>query len=111
VLTATMATKYSPERLKQLRELCETRLPPASAVQAMFLYELEREKENEKLFHDHMFRIARTEDASNMTEERLTKLERLLNTCADRHGDLRTISQAGGKSLLRKVTLSSLTWT
>lgn len=98
VPTANMAAKYSPERLKQLRDLCETRLPPASAVQAMFLYELEREKENEKLFHDQMFRLARTEDASNLTAERISQLERKLNICADRHSEERTVSQAGRKS-------------
>lgn len=91
-----MAARYAPERLKQLRELCSTRLQPASTVQAMFLYELERERENESLFHDQMFRAARIEDVSNITNERIAKMERIFKTCADAHGDERTVSPAGG---------------
>lgn len=103
-----MAQKYSQEELKTLREQCKARLPPASAMQAMYLYELEREAENEKLFHDLVFQNARLQDASDVTNERVTELERLLNSCAERHGDLRTISQNGGKCSTRKVNRTPL---
>ena len=52
--------------VQSVRELCSTRLPPASTVQAMFLYELEREKENDdamrRLMMDDLKRRQRADD-------------------------------------------------
>ena len=59
-----MDRHYSQEDLKGIGELCKNRLPPASAVQAMFLYEMQRETEFESLFQGQMFRLAKAEDDS-----------------------------------------------
>ena len=69
------ARQYSVDELKTIGSASSTRLPPASAVQAMFLYEFQRQTEVEALFNAQMFRLARAEDASNATDARLGKVE------------------------------------
>ncbi|EMC98150.1 hypothetical protein BAUCODRAFT_121045 [Baudoinia panamericana UAMH 10762] len=66
---------YSVDKLREIGLSCSTRLPPASAVQAMFLYELQRDVEVQQLFDYEMFRLARNEDAVNNTETRLDAVE------------------------------------
>lgn len=68
-------TMYTATALKTIGQKCSERLPPASAVQAMFLYEMQRQTEEEQLFKNQMFRLARTEDASTMQERRIKELE------------------------------------
>ncbi|KAK1081694.1 hypothetical protein LTR33_004468 [Friedmanniomyces endolithicus] len=70
-----MGTRYTIDELKSLGRACSNRLPPASAVQAMFLYEMQRQTEIEKLFHSRMFELARTEDPDDSTTNRVQKLE------------------------------------
>ncbi|KAK1058239.1 hypothetical protein LTR74_013525 [Friedmanniomyces endolithicus] len=72
---ATMGTRYTIDELKSLGRACSNRLPPASAVQAMFLYEMQRQTEIEKLFHSRMFELARAEDQDDSTAIRVQKLE------------------------------------
>ncbi|KAK0264323.1 hypothetical protein B0A54_06292 [Friedmanniomyces endolithicus] len=72
---ATMSTRYTIDELKSLGRACSNRLPPASAVQAMFLYEMQRQTEIEKLFHSRMFELARAKDSDNSTAIRVQKLE------------------------------------
>lgn len=75
---APTSTQYTPHQLRQIGQQCGNRLPPASAVQAMFLYELQRESELESLFHGSIFRIAKQEDTSSAQAKRISALEQRL---------------------------------
>ena len=75
---APNSTQYTPHQLRQIGQKCGNRLPPASAVQAMFLYELQRESELESLFHGSIFRIAKQEDNSSAQAKRIDTLEQRL---------------------------------
>ncbi|KAK4505179.1 hypothetical protein PRZ48_003142 [Zasmidium cellare] len=66
---------YAPAELRTIGRQCSQRLPPANAVQAMFLYEMQRESESEQLFHNQMFRLARNEGASSAQQRRIEGLE------------------------------------
>ncbi|KAK4916001.1 hypothetical protein LTR49_015912 [Elasticomyces elasticus] len=72
---AEMSSHYSIEELKSLGFSCSKRLPPASAVQAMFLYEMQRQSEVEHLFQAQMFGMARADETTNSTSSRIAKLE------------------------------------
>ncbi|KAK4959194.1 hypothetical protein LTR10_003994 [Elasticomyces elasticus] len=72
---AEMSCHYSIEELKSLGFSCSKRLPPASAVQAMFLYEMQRQSEVEHLFQAQMFGMARADETTNSTSIRIAKLE------------------------------------
>ncbi|KAK0288327.1 hypothetical protein LTR91_021910 [Friedmanniomyces endolithicus] len=72
---ARMRTRYTIDELKSLGRACSNRLPPASAVQAMFLYEMQRQTEIERLFHSRMFDMAKAEDPDDSTAIRMQKLE------------------------------------
>ncbi|KAF2216475.1 hypothetical protein CERZMDRAFT_81573 [Cercospora zeae-maydis SCOH1-5] len=67
--------QYEPKDLVDIGKQCSNRLPPASAVQAMFLYEMQRQTESERLFHAEMFRLARSEKDIVAQAGRLTALE------------------------------------
>lgn len=66
---------YVPEDLMGIGRQCSNRLPPASAIQAMFLYEMQRETEAERLFHSQMFRLAKSEDEVAAQARRLDQME------------------------------------
>ena len=66
---------YTENDLKQIGQQCRNKLPPTSAVQAMFLYEMQRESELEALFHGQLFRLSQTEHQTNSNELRLEQLE------------------------------------
>ncbi|TKA79511.1 hypothetical protein B0A55_02437 [Friedmanniomyces simplex] len=70
-----MSTQYTVDELKSLGQLCSDRLPPASAFQAMFLYEMQRQTEVEKLFQAQVFGLARADATANSTSARVQKLE------------------------------------
>jgi chromosome segregation ATPase len=70
-----MGCHYSDLALRDIGQQCAHKLPPASAVQAMFLYEMQRETEAEQLFQGHMFELARVQDEAVVNEARLTKVE------------------------------------
>ncbi|KAK5682442.1 hypothetical protein LTS10_005570 [Elasticomyces elasticus] len=72
---AEMSSHYSIEELKSLGFSCSKRLPPASAVQAMFLYEMQRQSEVEHLFQAQTFGMARADETTNSTSIRIAKLE------------------------------------
>lgn len=74
-----MAKHYSETTLKEIGEQCGNRLPPASAVQAMFLYEMQRESELERLFQGHLFKLARLDDSSKTLQAQLSHLSIGLN--------------------------------
>lgn len=73
--TTTGKITYNPATLKTIGQQCSGSLPPASAVQAMFMYELKRQSEEEKLFHNQMFRLARNEDTATLQQKRIDALE------------------------------------
>lgn len=71
----TPLVTYNPTEFKTIGQQCARRLPPANAVQAMFLYEMQRQTEEEQLFTNQMFRLARSEDASTAQQRRIEELE------------------------------------
>lgn len=74
-LHAPAVQRYGAEDLVGIGRQCRNRLPPASAVQAMFLYELQRETEAERLFHGQMFRLAKSEDEVAVQSRRFAGME------------------------------------
>ncbi|KAF7189176.1 hypothetical protein HII31_09598 [Pseudocercospora fuligena] len=74
-IPASSFTTYNQNFLKQIGGKCADKLPPASAIQAMFLYEMQRETEAEKLFHAQMFELARAEDHTHVQDRRIKELE------------------------------------
>ena len=70
-----MSRHYSEDELKGIGKQCGNKLPPASAVQAMFLYEMQRDTELESLFQGQMFFLAEAEDQSQSQEARIIELE------------------------------------
>lgn len=74
-LHAPAVQRYGAEDLVGIGRQCSNRLPPASAVQAMFLYELQRETEAERLFHSQMFRLAKSEDEVAVQSRRFAGME------------------------------------
>ncbi|KXT09290.1 hypothetical protein AC579_9931 [Pseudocercospora musae] len=66
---------YNQDILKQIGVKCANKLPPASAIQAMFLYEMQRQTEAEKLFHAQMFELAKAEDHTHVQDRRIKELE------------------------------------
>ncbi|PIA99112.1 hypothetical protein CB0940_02525 [Cercospora beticola] len=91
--------QYEPEDLIHIGKQCSNRLPPASAVQAMFLYEMQRQSESERLFHAHMFRLARSEEdivaqagRFNAIEARIAKLDQQV---ANSNNELRITASEG----------------
>lgn len=75
----SMAKQYSGAALKKIGEQCGHKLPPASAVQAMFMYEMQRESELERLFQGHLFKLARLDDNSKTLQSRVSELSTGLN--------------------------------
>lgn len=67
--------QYSQTTLKTIGEQCRSRLPPAPAVQAMFLYEMQRQTEVERLFNGAMFDVAQSGGQNKAQEARMLKLE------------------------------------
>lgn len=72
---APVVQRYRAEDLVGIGRQCSNRLPPASAVQAMFLYELQRESEAERLFHSQMFRLAKSEDEVAVQSRRFAEMQ------------------------------------
>ena len=70
-----MAVHYAPSHLKAIGTQCKNKLPPATAVQAMYLYELQRESEVETLFHGQIFRLAKAEEETQTHSSQLHDLE------------------------------------
>ena len=66
---------YNADDLKAIGHMCSNRLPPASSVQAMFLYEMQRETELERLFQGQMFELARAKDTSRAQQSKVAELE------------------------------------
>ncbi|KAF2718096.1 hypothetical protein K431DRAFT_141108 [Polychaeton citri CBS 116435] len=67
--------QFNIDELKTIGMQCGGRLPPASAVQAMFLYEMQRQTETEKLFEGAMFALARDGDKLSGHSGRLANVE------------------------------------
>ncbi|KAI6828009.1 hypothetical protein KC340_g1528 [Hortaea werneckii] len=66
---------YSGDELRRIGARCANRLPPASALQQMFEYELKRGAETEKLFHHTLLNLHEQNSTTKNHEERLQKLE------------------------------------
>ncbi|KAK3669339.1 hypothetical protein LTR78_010762 [Recurvomyces mirabilis] len=72
---STGKKRYSAEELGTIGRICHGRLPPASIVQAMFMYELQRQADNEKLFDSMIFQLARGDGVTYPEVERLSAVE------------------------------------
>ncbi|KAM0722298.1 hypothetical protein Q7P37_001739 [Cladosporium fusiforme] len=100
-----MDSIYSPEKLKEIGEQNLNRLPPATSVAAMLKYELERDAENERLFHAAMFDVGAVKDEAAVQKARLKELERTIKTLVNNHK--RNLSFAAVRSIddaLNKLT-------
>lgn len=71
-----MPQRYTVYDLQSIGTQCHNRLPPASAVQAMYLYEMQRQSEVESLFQGQMFKLAQIEQAAEVKDGRMWKLEK-----------------------------------
>lgn len=90
-------TTYSSSELRDINDSNKNRLPPATAVYNMAVYELERGAENERLFHSAMFDLSELRGASTAQQSRIDFIESTAKACASRHDNERTISPNGGK--------------
>ncbi|KAI7090858.1 hypothetical protein KC356_g1145 [Hortaea werneckii] len=75
---------YSGDELRRIGARCANRLPPASALQQMFEYELKRGTETEKLFHHTLLNLHEQNSTTRTHEERLQKLEFQLDAMGKR---------------------------
>jgi len=92
-----MHSRYSSAALRAINDRNKSRLPPATAVHGMALYELNRAAEQERLFHDTIFAFSELKQASAAQHSRLDSIERSVKACASHHDNERPISLAGGK--------------
>lgn len=70
-----MSQRYSLDELRGIGQVCGTRLPPATAMQAMLLYELQRDAEHEELFQSQFFKFAKQDTDIQSLVTRLGTLE------------------------------------
>lgn len=89
--------RFSSSELKAINDRNMNRLPPASAIHGMAMYELHRAEEQERLFHSSMFDISELKKTSAAQAARTESLERSVKACASHHDNERPISLAGGK--------------
>jgi hypothetical protein len=89
--------QYSSEELRAIDKRNPSRLPPATAVHGMAMYELQRGAEQERLFHASMFDLAQLKQTSAAQAARTESLERAVKACVSHHDNERTVSLAGGK--------------
>lgn len=89
--------QYSSSELRAIKDRNINRLPPASAIHGMAMYELQRAEEQERLFHSSMFDISELKKTSASQAARTASLERAVKACASHHDNERPISLAGGK--------------
>jgi len=90
-------SRYSPSELIAIKDRNANRLPPATAVHGMAMYELHRGAEQERLFHASMFDLSQLKKTSAAQAARTDSLERAVKACASHHDNERPISHAGGK--------------
>ena len=89
--------QYSSAELRAIDQRNPSRLPPATVVHGMAMYELQRGAEQERLFHASMFSLAQLKQTSVAQAARTESLERAVKACASHHVSERPISLAGGK--------------
>jgi O-methyltransferase involved in polyketide biosynthesis len=89
--------RYSSPELIAIRDLTSNRLPPATAVHGMAMYELQRGAEQERLFHSTMFDLSELKHMSAAQAARTDSLERAVKACASHHDNDGPVSLAAGK--------------
>lgn len=92
-----LQSRYSSDELHHINDLNKNRLPPATAVYNMAMYELERGAENERLFQSAMFDLAELRGSTATQQSRTDSLERTVKACSRHHDNERAISLTGGK--------------
>lgn len=90
-------SRYSSSELRDINDLNKNRLPPATAVYNMAMYELDRGAENERLFQSAMFDLAELRGSTATQQSRTDSLERTIKACEKHHNNERTVSLTGGK--------------
>jgi cell division septum initiation protein DivIVA len=92
-----MPSRYSSSELHNIKARNIHRLPPATAVHGMALYESHRDAEQERLFHDAMFDLSNLKQTKAAQHARLSSLEASVKACASHHDSDRPISLGCGK--------------
>lgn len=92
-----MLSRYSSSELHQISQRNANKLPPATAVHGMAMYELKRAEEQERLFHATMFNVDQLRQTTAAQVSRTDSLERVVKACASHHDNERTISFTGGR--------------
>jgi hypothetical protein len=90
-------SRYSSEALRDINKRTANKLPPATAVHGMAMYELQRDGEQERLFHAAMFDVSQLRQTSTAQQSKIDCLERAVKTCVGHHDNDRSASLAGGK--------------
>lgn len=90
-------SRYSSDELHRINDLNKNRLPPATVVYNLAMYELDRGAENERLFHSAMFDLAELRGSTATQQSRTDSLERTVKACSRHHDNERAISLTGGK--------------
>lgn len=91
--------RYSSSELKAINDRNPSRLPPATAVHGMAMYELHRDAGQKRLFDASMFDLAQLKKTSAAQAARTESLERALKACVSHHDNERPVSLAGGKNV------------
>ena len=90
-------TRYSSSELRAIDDRNPSRLPPATAVHGMAMYELKRGAEQERLFHSAIIELSELKHTSAAQAARTDSLERAVKACASHHDNERPVSLAVGK--------------
>jgi hypothetical protein len=93
-------SRYSSEELRVINAQNTNRLPPATAVHGMAMYELQRADEQERLFHAAMFDVSQLRQTSTAQQTKINSLECVVKACAGHHDNERSASLVGGKHVI-----------
>lgn len=70
-----MGRHYNEASLKEIGKRCANKFPPASTMQAMFMYQMQCQSDAEELFHGQLFQLAKMEDETQVQDKRIWELE------------------------------------
>jgi cob(I)alamin adenosyltransferase len=93
-------SRYSSSQLREINARIANKLPPATAVHGMAMYELQRDGEQERLFHAAMFDVSQLRQTSTAQQSKIDSLEHVVKACAGHHDNARSASLAGGKHVI-----------
>ena len=79
-----MGRTYNTSSLKEIGARCATKLPPASTVQAMFLYEIQREADVQASFEGLVSDVAKIGNDAHDLDQRISSVETALKEVQSR---------------------------